>query len=90
MPYIKKQDRKKFDKHINSLIKEIKKSKVENQDGQVDYIITKILKEIYSKNKTFFNLNRAVGVLNSVMLEFYRRVVAPYKNKKIKQHGDVY
>ena len=90
MPYIKKQDRKKFDKHINSLIKEIQKSKVENQDGQVDYIITKILKEIYSKNKTFFNLNRAVGVLNSVMLEFYRRVIVPYENKKIKQHGDVY
>ncbi|MCD6403165.1 MAG: hypothetical protein J7K98_02455 [Candidatus Aenigmarchaeota archaeon] len=45
------------------------------------------MKNLYGKN--YFELNRAVGVLTSVLLEFYRRVVAPYENEKLKQHGDV-
>jgi len=30
------------------------------------------------------------GTLHSVLLEFYRRVVAPYEDEKCKTNGDVY
>lgn len=35
-------------------------------------------------------LNEVVGVLESAKLELYRRVVAPYEDRKMAQNGDVY
>lgn len=35
-------------------------------------------------------LTEACGVLQCAMFEFYRRVAAPYEDKKIREHGDVY
>ena len=34
--------------------------------------------------------NRAMGVFDCAAREFYRRVVAPYEDKKIMENGDVY
>jgi len=56
-------------------------------DGELNYIITRMLKESYPLR--YFNLNRAVGVLECAKLEFYRRVVAPYEDTKIEENGDV-
>ncbi|MEM1978824.1 MAG: hypothetical protein QXL72_07940 [Candidatus Caldarchaeum sp.] len=39
---------------------------------------------------SYFNYNRALGVLAAVSHELYRRRVAPYEDEKIKQHGDVH
>jgi hypothetical protein len=49
--------------------------------------VTKILKEIYPLR--YFHLNKAIGVLECIKLEFYRRVAAPYEDLKIKEAGDV-
>jgi len=37
----------------------------------------------------YFNYNRAMGVLESCKLEFYRRFVGRYEDKKIKENGDI-
>jgi hypothetical protein len=37
----------------------------------------------------YFNYNRAIGVLECIKLEFYRRMVGPYEDIKIKEAGDV-
>ena len=37
----------------------------------------------------FFNLSRALGVLNAIALEFYRVVAVPYEEKKISKFGPV-
>jgi hypothetical protein len=37
----------------------------------------------------YFNYNRAVGVLECIKLEFYRRMVGPYEDTKIRESGDV-
>ena len=60
---------------------------MEQVDGELNYVVTKILKEIYQQR--YFSLNRAVGVLESIKQEFYRRVVAPYEDVKIGESGDV-
>lgn len=87
MPYIKTEDREKYEEVLDELIGLLKIQPVERIDGELNYIITKILKESYPLR--YFNLNRAMGVLECAKLEFYRRVVAPYEDIKIKESGDV-
>jgi hypothetical protein len=87
MPYIKMEDRPKYDKLINEIISTLKNSPVENIDGELNYIVTKIIKEAYPLR--YFHINRAIGVLECIKQEFYRRVAAPYEDTKIEQNGDV-
>ena len=87
MPYIKMEDRPKYEKNLKEIISLIKDHPVDQMDGQLNYIITRILKEAYPLR--YFNINRAVGVLECCKLEYYRRVAAPYEDTKIEQNGDV-
>lgn len=87
MPYIKKDDRPDIDDLINPLIEYMKKQKVEDVDGKINYAVTRILKGVYQPK--YFNYNRAIGVLESMKQEFYRKVVGPYEDEKIKENGDV-
>jgi hypothetical protein len=87
MPYILKENRKKYNALLEELIGILKKQPLDQIDGEINYIVTRILKEVYPLR--YFNLNRAVGVLESCKLEFYRRIVGPYEDKKIEENGDV-
>ena len=87
MPYIKPENRTKYKKVLEELTGILKALPVEEVDGEVNYVVTKILKEIYPLQ--YFNLNRAIGVLECIKLEFYRRVAAPYEDRKIEESGDV-
>ena len=87
MPYIKMEDRPKYEGPLGELIGILKSQPVERIDGELNYIITRILKESYPLR--YFNLNRAMGVLECAKLEFYRRVAAPYEDIKIKENSDV-
>jgi len=79
--------RGKYENAITEIIGILKTQPVESIDGDLNYIITRILKGSYPLR--YFNLNRAVGVLECCKLEFYRRVAAPYEDTKIKENGDV-
>ena len=57
-------------------------------DGETNYMITKIL--LQTKPKNYHDYNSLIGVLECVKLELYRRAVAAYEDKKIKENGDVY
>jgi hypothetical protein len=87
MPYITKDDRPRYDKTLDELIKTLKERPVENVDGDINYCVTRILKGVYPLR--YFHLNRAMGVLSCIQQEFYRRVAAPYEDTKIEQNGDV-
>ena len=87
MPYIKAENRKKYEKILEELVKILKTLSPEKIDGELNYIVTKILKEIYPLR--YFHINKAVGVLECIKLEYYRRVAAPYEDQKIKDAGDV-
>ena len=87
MPYIKKEDRPELDNLIEPVITHLKNAPVEEQDGKINYIVTKLLKGVYPAK--YFHYNRAIGVLTAILQEFYRRVVGPYEDTKIKEHGDV-
>lgn len=87
MPYIKQDLRPDIDNLVEPLIEHIKSLSIEDQDGVLNYALTKVIKKVYPQK--YYHLNRALGVLTAVIQEFYRKVVAPYEETKIKQNGDV-
>lgn len=87
MPYIQKDDRPPIDELLAPLMEHLKSLPVEQQDGALNYAVTKILKDLYEPK--YFNYNRAMGVLSSIQAEWYRRDVGPYEDKKIIANGDV-
>ena len=87
MPYIKKDQRPGVDAAVKPLIDHLKQLPVEEQDGALNYAVTKTIKTVYPLK--YFHLNRALGVLSAVTHEFYRRVIGPYEDTKIKDNGDV-
>ena len=87
MPYIKKEDREFYDEIVNELADLISKRDVELQDGDMNYIITSLIKKIYPVK--YKDINRVMGMLECVKQEYYRRIVAQYEDKKIEENGDV-
>lgn len=87
MPYIRARDRPEIDRLIEPLIEMLGRESVEDVDGKVNYAITRLINGVYKPR--YFNYNRAVGVLECVKLELYRRRVGPYEDEKIVENGDV-
>lgn len=92
MPYIKQEKREILDPIINDFIKSIPANAVmtgyELDDGDFNYIITKIITTFYYGR--YKRYNAAMGLLECVKQELYRRAVAPYEDEKCKENGDVY
>lgn len=84
MPYITEGKREEIDLEIEELLKFLP-----DDDGVINYTITRIVDHVYGKGG-YAVFNRAMGVLDCVAREFYRRKVAPYEDKKIEENGDVY
>ena len=82
MPYIKREDRNKL-MSVNFPVMET--------PGELNFLITKLIKHyMWNLETNYVLINEIVGALESAKLEFYRRVVVPYEEKKIEQNGDVY
>ena len=87
MPYIAPEDRPQYEEAINTLVKLLKEKPPETVDGHLNYVVTRIIKEVYPLR--YYHINKAMGVLECIQHEFYRRVAAPYEDQKIKENGDV-
>jgi hypothetical protein len=87
MPYIKQEERGKWKKIVEEIEKTAKNIPDDKIDGEMNYLITSTLLKIYEES--YFNYNKAIGMIECVKQEFYRRRVAPYEDKKIKENGDV-
>ncbi len=87
MPYIKPDNRVKYNTILKQLVELLKALPPDEVDGELNYIITKLLKEIYPLK--YYHINKAIGVLECAKLEYYRRVAAPYEDTKIQSSGDV-
>lgn len=87
MPYIEREKRPELDRLLQPLIDYLKTQNAEEVDGKINYCVTRVLKGVYAPR--YFNYNRAIGVLECVKQEFYRRQAGPYEDKKILENGDV-
>ena len=85
MPYITQADRERMASDINSLSHSI------STVGELNYDVTQLCRRflINSQGK-YADYNAIVGTLECAKLEFYRRAVAAYEDKKIAEQGDVY
>ena len=59
--------------------------------GELNFMITMLCDNyIMSHGKTYGVLNAVIGALECSKLELYRRVAAPYEDKKMSENGDVF
>lgn len=89
MPYIQKDRREEIydpDGHVIPIL--IK------TPGELNYGITELclafLNNQPAGNGTYASYNAVMGALACASAEFYRRMAAPYEDKKIREAGDVY
>ena len=58
--------------------------------GQLNYKITQLVSAFLGPEPRYNDFNAAIGALECAKLELYRRLVAPYEDRKIVENGDVY
>jgi len=82
MPYIKK--------HRRALLDDSESGPGAETAGELNYLITILLHRYLELHElSYQTLNDILGALDGAKMEFYRRVVAPYEDIKIKENGDV-
>lgn len=60
-------------------------------EGQLNYLLTKTVDDYLKKTGVAYNrINECIGALECAKLELYRRIAAPYEDRKIILNGDVY
>ena len=91
MPYIREEDRKKFDKEINILFEKLTKFKTPEgfSPGELNYIISSLTWKIFDKFKSYKMANNLIGALECVKLEIYRRQIGHYEDGKLLENGDI-
>ena len=64
--------------------------------GELNYAVTRLVDAFLGTRSEeagrlrYAHLNEAIGVLECAKLELYRRVAAPYEDRKRDEAGDVY
>jgi hypothetical protein len=59
LPYIKPENRKKYDRILKELVSILKAMPSEEIYGELNYVVTKMLKEIYPLR--YFHINKAIA-----------------------------
>lgn len=82
MPYIPKNKRE--------LLKDYNWVPLPQNPGELNYAICRLVDRVLGPSPQYEDLNAVVGVLECVKQEVYRRILSPYEDMKIGQHGDVF
>ena len=83
MPYIKDENNRRG--QLDSIVRLMQTLRV-SPKGDLNYILFKFAKTIVP---SYNNYKELIGELDCCAKEIYRRLVAPYENKKIIENGDV-
>jgi len=91
MPYITQDDREKLKHTLNLLVYQLDSFGDEDIEGVMNYCITYILNKRMRPHSgwRYKWVNRAIGVLEAVKMEFYGRLARPYEDKAIAKNGDI-
>lgn len=86
MPYIDNNKREEIDPLVEQL------RDILGSMGDLNYTITRLCDAYLTTEEgiRYSRLNDLVGALECAKLELYRRVAAPYEDKKAKENGDAY
>lgn len=84
MPYIKQDDRIKFEAPAKNIANNATCA------GDLNYAISLIIHSyLDKKGLKYSNINEVIGMLECCKLEFYRMICGPYEDKKIIENGSV-
>jgi len=92
MPYIEQRYRDLIGPEVDELIKGLRRFDQDDTvpDGAINYVFTRILLAFFTFPTTYYRIERVVGLLECIKMEYMRRVGDPYENMKRIQNGDVY
>jgi len=81
MPYITQDARKELDNN----------ERKPDALGELNYEITLMIKDYLNRQgDNYTRYAGVIGVLETIILELYRRVIVPYEEKKISENGDIF
>jgi len=84
LPYIKKERRKVFDDFLEKLALQVR------SEGELNYCIYKLASLVIDRiGQSYSNLSMCSSAMEHAKLEWYRRKLAPYEDKKIEENGDI-
>lgn len=84
MPYIKPERRKSFDTYLKACAKAIE------NEGELNYCIYKLSTLLISRiGESYDKLSMCSSAMEHAKLEWYRKKLSPYENKKIDENGDI-
>ncbi len=94
MPYIKMDKRPPYDRVINDLRKNLG-DRISwdvdlSVDGEINYLVTRILDSVFLEHESYQRYERVIGLLECIKLEFSRRKLSLYEDRKITSNGDVF
>ena len=86
MPYIRPEGRPEIDEALARVKKHVASV------GDYNYAVTQLaVMHLLSQGTiSYTHLNSTYGMLQAATAEFYRRMVAPYEDRKCQENGDVY
>ena len=59
------------------------------QPGDLNYVITALVKSYLGPTPGYTRYNAAIGVLECAKLEVYRKWLAPYEDVKATENGEI-
>ena len=91
MPYIKQEMRDLVDPNIDALVEALAGIDDDDIEGVMNYTITELIcRRIKPVGGWRYKwVNRVVGFLECIKLEFYRRIAANYENQCVRTNGDI-
>ncbi len=91
MPYILPTKRTMLDPVIDklhiALVDLASDDPINNLEGNLNYIITRLLRKCYGTS--YGEINDAIGMLECVKQEHYRKMAAPYEDQKEFENGTI-
>lgn len=87
MPYVKMETRRKFQAVQFPFKLQADLNRL--NAGELNYLITWII-DRQLDDANYARFNEIIGALECCKLELYRRMIAKYEDKKIKENGDVF
>ncbi len=91
MPYIPQERRQELYPLISKVAGEIQaavESGIGKRGGEVNFVICTLVDMLYDRNYT--ELSAAISDVECAKLEIWLRLLQPYEQQKITEHGDVF
>ena len=90
MPYINQDRRDNLQEALEELVEKLNSLYGGCFPGDLNYSISFLLLETLVRQTNYSNINNAIGMLECVKQELYRRVAGPYEDIKAKENGDIF